>query len=86
MPVSHQQWGPYESEFIYFDDRETERERERAIFRQIGWLGWQMLCLVEASRIKLVFIYLFIFIIPSITAAIIILFCFINELLSRYFI
>lgn len=56
MPVSHQQWGPYESEFIYFDDRETERERELYFGKLVGW---QMLCLVEASRIKHVFIYLF---------------------------
>lgn len=77
MPVSHQQWGPYESEFIYFDDRETERERdwegerERAIFRQIGWLADVV---PRGSFEDKAFIYLFIFIISSITAAIIVLF------------
>lgn len=61
MTVSHQQWGQYESEFIYFDDRETERERERESYISANWLAWLADVVPRGSFEDKACIYLFIY-------------------------
>lgn len=56
MPARYQRWGPYKSEFIYFEVRERLREIELYLDKLAGWLA----DLVPRGSFKDKAIYLFI--------------------------